>query len=76
MIKLSLGRAMTCYPTLEGEFDQDYKFEASRVVRDGNLVTSMAPGTAMEFSLALVLALLGPEARDRVEEPLILPVMR
>ncbi|KAL3893817.1 MAG: hypothetical protein SGCHY_005619, partial [Lobulomycetales sp.] len=49
--KLASGRAMTCYPTLEGEFDQDYKFEASRVVRDGNLVTSMAPGTAMEFSL-------------------------
>ena len=41
------------------------------VVRDGKLITSTAAGTAMEFSLALVEALRGPQAADALRESLV-----
>jgi len=37
-----------------------------RVVRDGNVWTSQGPGTALEFSLALVAELTGPERADEL----------
>ena len=36
------------------------------VVRDGNIITSKAPGTAMKFALALVEALYGREKAERI----------
>ncbi|MBN2193739.1 MAG: DJ-1/PfpI family protein [Polyangiaceae bacterium] len=50
------GKQATCYPGYElpsAEYSND------RVVEDGRLVTSRGPGTAMEFSLALVRRLVG-----------------
>jgi 4-methyl-5(b-hydroxyethyl)-thiazole monophosphate biosynthesis len=43
------------------------------VVVDGAVVTSRGPGTAMDFALALVEQLAGPEARAAVETPLQRP---
>lgn len=43
----------------------------SRVVVDGNLATSVSTGTAMEFALAVVEKLLGPEAAREVAEALL-----
>lgn len=43
-----------------------------RVVVDGNCITSRGPGTAIEFSLALVEALHGREMRDQVAGPMVL----
>lgn len=43
----------------------------SRVVVDGNLATSGSTGTAMEFALAVVEKLLGPEAAREVAEALL-----
>ena len=40
------------------------------VVRDGHVFTSRGPGTAMDFALALIEALLGAEKRQEVEAPL------
>ncbi|SDK62123.1 DJ-1 family glyoxalase III [Microbulbifer yueqingensis] len=40
------------------------------VVRDGNLVTSQAPGTAMAFALELVSCLLGGDKRRAVAGPM------
>ena len=39
---------------------------ARRVVRDGVLLTSQGPGTAMEFALAVAADLVGQEAADEV----------
>ena len=40
---------------------------------DGKVATSRGPGTAMEFALALIELLEGPEARREVGERLQLP---
>lgn len=38
---------------------------------DGRVVTSRAPGTTMEFAIALVEQLLGKEKADEVAGPLV-----
>lgn len=49
---------------------------AERVVRDGNCLTSQAPGTALEYSLALVEALFGADKRDEVAGPMVVAAAR
>lgn len=63
-------RAFTCHPGVAAEFPRRVE---KRVVRDAHLYTSQGPGTSMEFALVLVEALLGPEVREKVAAPLILP---
>ena len=59
------GRQATCHPAfLEHLSNKDRA--ASRVVVDGNCITSQGAGTAVEFSLALVELLFGKEKRDEV----------
>jgi 4-methyl-5(b-hydroxyethyl)-thiazole monophosphate biosynthesis len=41
------------------------------VVRDGRVVTSRGPGTAMDFALELIECLAGRAMRDRVEAGLV-----
>ncbi len=50
------ARRATAYPGFEGLLPAG-SFVDQRVVRDGHLVTSRGPGTALEFALALVEAL-------------------
>ncbi|KAK3010540.1 hypothetical protein RJ639_011443 [Escallonia herrerae] len=50
----------TCYPYFTDQLCAATADE-SRVVRDGNVVTSRGPGTTMEFSMALVEQLFGKE---------------
>ena len=45
--------------------------ENSRVLVDGNLITSRGPGTAMEFAVAVVEKLMGSEAAREVAEGLL-----
>jgi 4-methyl-5(b-hydroxyethyl)-thiazole monophosphate biosynthesis len=64
------GRTATAYPgILQQEGHPDISGDA--VTRDGTVITSRAAGTAMDFTLELIEALAGPQARDKVEQGLV-----
>ena len=54
------GRRATCHPSVADQLTQTGRLE-EEVVVDGRLVTSQGPGTSMDFALALVAELDGPE---------------
>jgi len=63
------GRRATSYPGfLAGAAETAVTSEA--VVVDRNVITSRGPGTALDFALALVEALMGREARQAIESRL------
>ncbi len=64
------GRKATIYPGME-EFLNGATHTAGKVVADKNLITSMGPGTAMDFGLALVERLCGPQAAENLRKDLI-----
>ena len=65
-------KTATCHP----QFYQSMKAKEidteSRVVVDGNCVTSQGPGTAIDFALELVEQLCGVVKREEVASPLVL----
>lgn len=69
------GRHATCYPgSLDAKQFPKIHLDHSAVVRDGRVLTSRGPGTAMDFALELISALIGEEKRDAVEKALMRPV--
>ncbi len=58
------GRAFTSFPGTRDELPA--RDAESKVVKDGNLITSQAAGTATAFAIALVEALCGPEAAAEI----------
>lgn len=46
----------------------------SRVQKDGKVVTSRGPGTAMEYAVSLVELLYGKENADDVSGPMVFPI--
>ena len=58
------GRKCTCYPGCE---DSNLGFNGERVVKDGNVITSAGPGTALEFGLAISEALFGESVSQSVK---------
>ena len=50
-------------------FGADY--QEATVVRDGNILTSRGPGTAMEFALAIVADLKGKPAADALRKGML-----
>jgi 4-methyl-5(b-hydroxyethyl)-thiazole monophosphate biosynthesis len=66
------GRRATCYPDSQAQLT-DAVLTPGRVVMDGNIVTSLGPGSAFELALALIELRDGAEARARVAEGLALP---
>lgn len=59
------GRRATCYPSY-AHLLRNQESVNERVVVDGNLITSMSPGSAMEFGLKLVSVLVDEEAAERI----------
>lgn len=59
------GRRATCYPSCSARLT-DAIFVGERVVRDGHIITSQGPGTALAFALFLAAALEGVEKADAV----------
>lgn len=69
---LLAGKRATSYP---GVLDQmnlpNVELESAPVVKDGKVITSRGPGTAMDFALELIETLVGREKRDEVEAGLV-----
>jgi 4-methyl-5(b-hydroxyethyl)-thiazole monophosphate biosynthesis len=62
------GKRATSFPgTLEKLQLDNTTLETNAVVQDGKVITSRGPGTAMDFTLALIENLVGNEKRKEVE---------
>ena len=68
------GRRATCYPGFEERFSEAVEFSEERVVVDGRITTSRGPGTALEFSLALVEQLVSAEVAAGLREGMLVPL--
>jgi 4-methyl-5(b-hydroxyethyl)-thiazole monophosphate biosynthesis len=66
------NRRATSHPGFTDQLEPN-AFIESRVVVDGNCITSRGPGTALEFALKLVELLYGKEKAREVGEPMVLP---
>lgn len=66
------GKNATCYPGMEKMFGPAVRFSPGRVVVDDGIITSRGPGTALEFSLAVVGAMLGEEKRNNLAADMLL----
>ena len=65
------GKRATGFPgTLDKMNLPNVTCTGEAVVRDGMVITSRGPGTAMDFALVLIETLVGRETRDLVEERL------
>lgn len=64
------GKKATGYP---GVLDntENVTLSGDAVVKDGNVITSRGPGTALDFALTLIEALQGKAKRDEVERALV-----
>ena len=68
------GKRATSYPgAVDAVRFPRVQLETHAVVRDGQVLTSRGPGTAMDFALALIEILAGRPTRDQVESALVRP---
>ena len=65
------GKRATCYPSFESHFDESTQAVASRVVVDGNIITSQGPGTALELALELATQLSGKATADELRSAML-----
>lgn len=64
---LLTGKRFTCYPGMETTVSGAV-FSADRVVQDDQLITSRGAGSAAEFSLAIIEALLGANKAREIHQ--------
>ena len=64
------GRRATCYPGFEDDLI-GATIVREGVVRDGNIITGEAMGSAIPFGLTLVSALCGEETADKVKSAIL-----
>lgn len=64
------GRSAVCYPGMEPRMG-NAELKHLPVVTDGRLITGRAAGSSMAFGLALVEALFGPDAAQRVADGVV-----
>ena len=68
------GRIATSFPGfLDGQSAPGLQLSTAPVVMDGRVITSRGPGTAIDFSLALIEVLAGGRVRSEVESRLQRP---
>ena len=65
------NKKATAYPgVLEALQNNAFEITATAVQKDGKILTSRGPGTAMDFALEIITCLLGNEKRNQVEATL------
>ena len=69
---LLADRAATCHPMYHQQLQAREVNSESRVVVDGNCITSQGPGTALDFALELVEQLFGLVKREEIAAPMVL----
>ncbi len=66
------GKQATSYPGVLDRMDlPQVEVDLQPVVRDGQIITSRGPGTAMDFALEIIEVLAGRPKRDEVEAGLV-----
>ena len=65
------GKRATCFPSFEKYLEGATVVDAG-VVRDGNIITGRAMGSAHEFALAILEALKGKESANEMKKAIIL----
>jgi len=71
---LLAGKKITAFPGALSEADlKDSNYQTQPIVKDGNILTSRGPGTAMDFALFIIEELCGKALREQVEAPLQRP---
>lgn len=63
-----LNHNYTCYPSVEEKIRIDGYIDDQKVVRDGKVMTSRGPATAICFGLAIVRELVGVESYEEVRD--------
>lgn len=66
------GHRATCHPAVRHRIVQASELSDERVVVDGRIITSQAPGTVIEFALAIVSAADGPDAAATIAAGLVI----
>lgn len=66
------GKRAACYPGFEKQCHGAEITADEKVVRDGNIITSRGPATAMDFAIELVRAIAGDRIADKTAEGLLL----
>lgn len=66
------GKQATSYPGVLDKMSlPDVMYKTDKVVKDGTVITSRSPGTAMDFALELIETLAGQTTRNEVEKALV-----
>lgn len=66
------GKRATGFPGMLDRLNlPNVSLQSTPVVRDGKIITSRGPGTAMDFALELIEVLAGSETRAEVEKGLV-----
>jgi len=69
---LLANKSATSYPGVLNQMQVPHmQFIDAPVVKDGQVVTSRGPGTALDFALELIQTLVGQDTRDQVEAALV-----
>lgn len=66
------GKCVTCYPGCEAEMGGARLIDGRAVVCDGKLITGTSAGCAASFALALIAALRGQQAAERVATQIVI----
>lgn len=64
------GRMATCYPGFEDRLEGAETYECD-VIRDGEIITGRAMGSATEFALELVSAIKGEDAAEKLRDAIL-----